>query len=133
MNDKQSNNPTVETTDTCLKQGYEKPELRNFGSVSVLTMGGGATLADGINVTKMSDRSVKQHIVKMGVNSLGLGLYLYDYKAEFQNEMGAGKYFGVMADEVETILPDAVSIHPQGHKMVNYLLVEQALATHMRH
>ena len=30
---------------------------------------------------------------------------------------------GVMADEVETVLPQAVCVHPDGYKMVNYALL----------
>lgn len=134
MQDTQVTKSADEVTGTEVKLTYTKPALRVFGSVSVLTMGGGATLADGINSTMMSsDRSVKENIVKMGVNSLGLGLYLYDYKPEYQNAMGAGKQFGVMADEVEAIMPEAVSIHADGHKMVDYRLVHAALVSKTLH
>lgn len=33
------------------------------------------------------------------------------------------RQFGVMADEVETVMPEAISVHPDGYKMVNYALL----------
>lgn len=133
MQDMKVTKPADEKTGTEVKLAYTKPALRVFGSVSVLTMGGGATLSDGINTTMMSDRRVKENIVRMGINSLGLGLYLYDYKPEYQNAMGIGKQFGVMADEVEAIMPEAVSIHADGYKMVDYRLVHAALVSNTQH
>ena len=33
---------------------------------------------------------------------------------------GHGGHFGVMADEVERIVPEAVSVHPNGYRQVDY-------------
>ena len=67
-----------------------------------------------------SDRAIKENIVKIADHSLGIGLYLFDYKAEYRDECGHGRQFGTMAQDVEIVLPEAVSVHPRGYKMVDY-------------
>ena len=69
---------------------------------------------------QQSDRATKQNIARIGDHPLGFGLYLFDYKAEFRDEWGHERQFGVMADEVEAVMPDAVSVHSNGFKMVDY-------------
>ena len=51
---------------------------------------------------------------------MGFGLYLFDYKHEFRDAWGSDRQFGVMADEVEVVMPAAVCVHPDGYRMVNY-------------
>ena len=70
-----------------------------------------------------SDRAVKENIVRIGTHPLGIGRYLFDYKPEYRESSGFGRRFGVIADEVETVLPQAVSMHPDGYKMVDYGLL----------
>lgn len=67
----------------------------------------------------MSDPATKQNIEAVGTHPAGFGLYLFDYKAEFANQ-GAGRQFGVMADEVARFVPDAVSKGTDGILRVNY-------------
>jgi hypothetical protein len=71
----------------------------------------------------VSSRHTKENIVRIGTHPLGIGLYLFDYKAEFRDRYGHARQFGAMADEVETVLPGAVSVHPQGYKMVDYAML----------
>jgi len=59
-----------------------------------------------------SDRRLKSNIVRVGTHPLGIGIYEYDIFGERQR--------GVMADEVESVLPEAVVTRPNGYKMVNY-------------
>jgi hypothetical protein len=61
----------------------------------------------------LSDRRLKTNIVRIGTHPIGVGVYTYDY---IWGEPSAG----VMADELERVLPAAVSVHPSGYKMVNY-------------
>lgn len=70
-----------------------------------------------------SDRMTKENIVRIDEHPLGIGLYLFDYKPEFCEEWGFGRQFGVLADEVETVMPEAVIGHPDGYKMVNYTML----------
>ncbi len=70
-----------------------------------------------------SDRNVKENIVRIGEHPLGIGLYLFDYKPAFRDQWGHGRQFGVMAQEVETVMPAAVCTHPDGYKMVDYAML----------
>lgn len=112
--------------DVVKKLPYSPPELKEFGSVSKLTLGGGATSADGVNSTKKStgsDRRIKDNIVRVGDHPLGIGLYLFTYKPEHQGKWGAGRQLGVMADEVEVVLPEAVIYGTDGFASVDYRML----------
>jgi|SRR5271165_3472359 len=110
------------------RKPYKPPALRDFGKLHLLTQGSGGHRPDGGGTMHMSDRRCKQRIVRAGVHPFGIGLYLFDYKPEFHAACGRGRQFGVMADEVESILPQAVSVHPDGYKRVNYALLGIELA-----
>lgn len=106
-----------------VKKPYLKPTLQVFGSIKQLTQDGQGSGADGgtmAGMTMVSDRNCKQNIVNVGKHPLGIGLYLFDYKLEFRAECGHGRQFGVMADEVETVMQNAVSIGSNGFKQVDY-------------
>ncbi len=125
---------------------YSTPTLTRYGTVSKLTMSNGGSHTDGndMNPGNMgaSDRLLKHNIVPIGTHPIGIGLYLFDYKPEFRDVWvsvqtpppagrgserlhvwGHGRQFGVMADEVEQVMPEAVSLHPDGYKMVNYAML----------
>lgn len=107
------------------KKTYTAPKLIRYGDVRSLTQGGatgGSETAsrDRTRMARQSDRMTKQNIVRIGVHPLGIGIYLFDYKPEYRERHGRGRQFGVMADEVERVMPEAVSEHPDGYKMVNY-------------
>ncbi len=125
MNDKKnpltaSKNATVKTAKPD-KASYSAPLLRVYGSVSKLTLGGGGSLGDGALMDMLpSDRLIKENIVRIDTHPFGIGLYLFDYKPEYRERCGTGRQLGIMADEVETVVPDAVFVHPDGYKMVNY-------------
>jgi hypothetical protein len=70
-----------------------------------------------------SDRAIKSDWTRIGEHPLGFGLYLFRYKPEYQAQWGAGRRFGVMADEVEKVRADAVRMHPDGYKIVSYPLL----------
>jgi hypothetical protein len=61
---------------------------------------------------KKSDRRLKSNIVRIGTHPLGIGIYEYDIDGSRQR--------GVMADEVLTVLPEAVLTGDDGYMMVNY-------------
>lgn len=91
-------------------------------------MGGGCSTQ--LNRRPCSERSVKEHIVRVGDHPLGFGLYLFEYRPEFQARWGNGRQFGVMIDEVETVVPDAVFVHPDGYKRVDYGILGIDRLTH---
>lgn len=68
----------------------------------------------------MSDIRTKEHIKQVGFLPNGLSVYEYEYKPEWKDEAGHGKFIGVMAQEVEMVQPEAVITRPDGYKMVNY-------------
>lgn len=61
----------------------------------------------------LSDRRLKTNIQLVGKHESGINLYTWQY-------IWGDPGFGVMADEVEAVKPEAVAIHPSGFKMVNY-------------
>ena len=71
----------------------------------------------------LSDINAKQNIQKIGVLDNGLNLYKYEYKPEFQAEGGYGIQIGVIAQEVEQVIPHAVMQRADGMKAVNYSMV----------
>ena len=69
-----------------------------------------------------SDIRMKENIEHVGWLPNGLPVYTYEYKPEFRDDpfAGHGKHIGVMAQEVEQVLPEAVITNADGYKMVNY-------------
>jgi hypothetical protein len=63
-----------------------------------------------------SDRRLKKNIKRIGTHALGIGLYTWDY-------LWGQSFSGVMADEVEKVMPEAVGVHPSGFKWVNYKML----------
>lgn len=59
-----------------------------------------------------SDRRLKSDVERIGTTPTGLPLYEYTIFGERQR--------GVMADEVEAVMPAAVLTHESGYKMVRY-------------
>ncbi len=109
------------------KLAYSAPTLTVFGSVRDLTRNGTGSGADGgaagknKGPTKLpSDPALKESIVRVGEHPAGFGLYLFDYKPEMRDSCGHGRMFGVMADEVEAIILEAVSIGDNGYRQVDY-------------
>lgn len=115
------------------KLDYFSPKLVCYGAVRNLTQSGsgnatesGTTVCETNKPNKkscLSDRRTKENIVRIGTHPFGIGLYLFDYTLGFQEQWGYGRQFGVMADEVETVMPEAVCMHPDGYKMVDYALL----------
>lgn len=59
-----------------------------------------------------SDRRLKSNIERVGTHPLGIGIYEYDIFGNRER--------GVMADEVMTVKPEAVSTHSSGYMQVDY-------------
>jgi hypothetical protein len=111
-------------TNRSSKKAYRAPTLTVYGSVKELTGNkSGPNSGDAMSMMNSeSDRSLKENIVRVGEHPAGFGLYLFDYKAQFSS-FGTGRQFGVIADEVEEIVPEAVSIGSHGYRTVNYALL----------
>src|SRR5215470_11318109 len=61
-----------------------------------------------------SDQNLKRDIVPVGHLANGLGLYRFSYNDSDK------VYVGVIAQEVERVMPDAVRRAPSGYLQVNY-------------
>jgi hypothetical protein len=68
----------------------------------------------------LSDIRTKENIKAIGWLPNGLPVYEYEYKPEFKAEAGYGKHIGVMAQEVEQVVPEAIINRADGYKMVDY-------------
>lgn len=102
-----------------MNQGYQIGSQNSGGDF----LGGALGLAGSIGsslIMSGSDRSIKENIVKVGEHSPGIFLYNFEYKPEYKDQWGHGGFIGVMADEVEKVIPEAVETHPDGYQMVNY-------------
>jgi hypothetical protein len=103
-------------------QGNYNTAANNAASASQSSLTGGlmnlgGTLGAGYMI---SDIRTKEHIKAIGWLPNGLPVYEYEYKPEWKDEAGHGKFIGVMAHEVEAVQPEAVITRPDGYKMVNY-------------
>jgi len=107
------------------RKPYRAPRLVVYGSVRELTLGGRGVSPDVSNTkkkTKPSDPCVKQNILRIGIHPLGIGLYLFEYKPGFRAD-DQRRHFGVMADEVEQVMPEAVSRDKNGIRQVDHALL----------
>ena len=110
---------------TSAKKNYKSPSLNRFGALGRLTQGSGGNGNDGGgSMTMKSDRQVKRNVVLVSNLPSGLGLYLFDYLPEFGSPGCNGRQLGVMADEVEQVIPKAVCVHQDGYKIVDYSLLD---------
>ena len=80
----------------------------------------GLGLYNAMSGSTSSDIRAKENIKQIGFLSNGLPLYEFEYKTEFKDKAGHGRYRGVMADEVEQIMPQAVVTDSNGYKYVHY-------------
>lgn len=69
-------------------------------------------LAGNAGLFAKSDIRLKSNIVRVGDHPLGIGIYEYDIDGHRER--------GVMAQEVMTVRPTAVAVHPDGYLMVDY-------------
>jgi len=103
------------------KATYSAPRLEVLGNLRSATRGSGRIMGDaGAGMQRFSDRRLKQDIVRIGEHPLGLGIYLFRYKAPYSGMYGTGRRVGVMADEVAEKYPAMVSRSADGYLMVDY-------------
>lgn len=140
-------NPKIErqNEEPMSRKDYTSPNLVVYGAVRSLTQSGtGANVEwdpvpsrpgcwPNANRKPCSERRVKENIVRIADHLLGFGLYLFDYRPEFQAQWGHGRQFGVMIDEVESVVPQAVVMHSDGFKRVDYALLGIDLADQSVH
>ena len=117
------------------KAPYVRPSLIVYGTVVQFTKGNSSVGSEGngrrnSGQDNNSDRAVKENITRIGEHPLGIGLYLFDYKPSFRDAWGHGRQFGVMADEVERVMPEAVRMNSDGFRTVDYAMLGIERAKH---
>src|SRR6188768_4309639 len=105
-----------------VRKPYSRPKLTRYGAVNSLTRSGLSTKSEGSPFLRKigSDRRLKENVVLVGTHPLGPGLYLFEYRPEFRDVHGHGRQFGLMADEVAAVMPEAVSSDAEGYLAVDY-------------
>lgn len=86
------------------------------GSTGATAGGAGFGLLGTLGGAALSDKRLKKNIKHVGEEN-GHNIYEFEYN---DKSYGAGRYRGVMAQEVEKILPDAVITMANGFKAVFY-------------
>jgi len=90
----------------------------------LFTLGGASLMSPAGTFTKMfSDIRMKENIELIGYTENGLNVYDFNYKPEYKDIAGHGRFRGVMAQEVEKVIPYAVITLNDGYKMVDYSLL----------
>jgi len=98
---------------------------QGFKSVAGVTPGAttpsiASQLAGFASAFAKSDIATKENIKQVGVLPSGINVYEFEYKPEFKDESGHGRFVGVMAQEVQKVIPEAVAIGADGYMMVDY-------------
>jgi hypothetical protein len=134
----QPSNPNI-TNSTCAALAGQPSHCANSKGVSRSSYGGIVYLAPGAQRTgtgfmaagcrrtpwgiNCSDMRLKRDIVQIGRLSNGIGVYRYKYKWSGQ------LYVGVLAQEVQRVMPEAVAAGPDGYLRVDYAKLGMPLLT----
>jgi len=104
-------------TSTSTQPIYSNPSQQAFGNLL------GAAGTSAALYTAFSDIRTKENIVNIGNGQHNLPVYMFEYKPDWKDEAGHGKFVGYMAHEVEEVVPQAVITRADGIKQVCYDLV----------
>jgi hypothetical protein len=76
----------------------------------------------GAGIAKYSDIRIKENITRIGTLPNGLPFYQFEYISKFKDHplAGHGTHTGVMAQEVQALIPDAVITLDNGFMAVDY-------------
>lgn len=107
---------------------YSAQQNANAGASAGIGSAVGSVLGAGMKYglpLLASDIRTKENIELVGYLPNGLPVYEYEYKDEFKDHelAGHGRYRGVMAQDVEKVIPEAVFEMDNGYKAVDYTKV----------
>lgn len=96
------------------------------GFGSALGAIGGAAMKYAPAMIAASDIRTKENITAVGKLPNGLTVYEFEYKPEFKDKKhyGKGRHRGLMAHEVEAVIPEAVIQMEDGYKAIDYSKVQ---------
>lgn len=89
----------------------QQAQINQSGTNALL---GGLAMMGGAYLGKPSDIRLKKNIKRIGDHPAGVGRYSWDWKD------GSGSAFGVLAQELQGVRPDAVRVGANGFLEVNY-------------
>ncbi len=90
------------------------------GLLGSLTGAGGSIAEELIKKLPFSDIRLKDNITKVGELDSGINLYTWEWNEEGKRLAGDTPTFGVLAQEVQEVTPEAVTRGNHGYLMVNY-------------
>lgn len=101
---------------------YSATQQANAANNAAMGSTLGSLAGAGAYYLKGSDIRAKENIELVGYLPNGLAIYEYEYKPEFKDRkfFGHGRHRGVMAHEVERVIPEAVMTLDDGYKVVDY-------------
>lgn len=101
---------------------YSATQQANAANNAAMGSTLGSLAGAGAYYLKGSDIRTKENIELVDHLPNGLAVYEYEYKPEFKGRkfFGHGRHRGVMAHEVEKVIPEAVLTLEDGYKVVDY-------------
>jgi hypothetical protein len=101
---------------------YSAQQQANAQNNSAMGSTLGSLAGAGAYYYRGSDIRTKENIELVGRLPNGLALYEFEYKPEFKDRklFGHGRHRGVMAHDVEKVIPEAVMTLEDGYKVVDY-------------
>lgn len=113
-------NATLGASNTGSQGMFYNPTMQWLGAAGGLMNAAGGASGIAQAVGALSDKRVKKDIQQIGHTSKGFPLYLFRYNWDQANE---SPRIGVMAQDVEKVMPEAVITRDDGIKTVNYAMV----------
>ena len=100
-------------------QGSYNNMLSNYTAANQVDVGSLLKGGASVYTAFQSDRRLKQNIEQVSIDpDTGLGIYEFEYI-----DGDSRRFRGVMADEVEAVMPEAVVYDSRGYALVNYSLL----------
>lgn len=113
-------NATLGASQTGTQGMFYNPTMQWMGALGGMVNNAGGAKDMASAAMMLSDKRVKKDIKRIGETSKGFPLYLFRYLWDVANE---SPRIGVMAQDVEQVMPEAVITRPDGVKTVNYAMV----------
>lgn len=96
-----------------------------FGAVAGSEAGSTAIVQGAKWLLGLSDERLKKNIVKFSTLKNGINVYRWEWNDEGKHLAGDQPTFGVLAQEVQKIVPEAVNMGSDGYLRVNYGMIVQ--------
>ena len=108
------------TTQTYQAAPSAASQIAGLGTTGIAGLGLYNAMGGSGGSSTTSDVRTKQNLKLVGTLPIGINLYHFEYKPAFKDKCGEGWYSGVMAQEVQKIMPEAVVEMDNGFLGVKY-------------